>query len=148
MILLHMLRRVFIGQAWASPTCLTKCMSVCTYCLYILYVCGEPSRIYGGLYHDATHSHNYLCSCNTQVSECKVQAMNRHNMDGDHSQTCLFNSCSNGGYHTTPWQARVISSVDAISISAVLYRTWCAGRVARAVYIYIYMYIYGMSVIL
>jgi len=54
-------------------------------------------------------------------------------------------------YHTTPWQARVISSDGAISISAVLYRTWCAGQVARAVYIYIYiyiyiyMYIYGMS---
>ena len=49
-------------------------------CLYILFVYtvrmrepGEPSPIYGGLYHDATHSHNYLRSCNTQVSECKVQ---------------------------------------------------------------------------
>jgi len=42
-------------------------------------------------------------------------------------------------YHTTPWQARVISSDGAISVSAVLYRTWCAGQVARAVYICIYM---------
>jgi len=49
--------------------------------------------------------------------------MNSHNKDGDHSQTCLFNSYSNGGYHTTPWQARVISSVDAISILADQCRT-------------------------
>jgi len=66
---------------WASvskPHLLDK-MYVCLYILFVHTVRmqgpGEPSPIYGGLYHDTTHSHNYLSSCNTQVSECKVQDM-------------------------------------------------------------------------
>ena len=54
---------------------------------------------------------------NTQVS---AQAMNSHNKDRDHSQTCLFNSDSNGDCHTTLQLVRVISSVIAIYVSAVL----------------------------
>ena len=141
---------------WASvskPHLLDK-MYVCLYILFVhtvhMWEPGEPSQFMGG---STMTPHTVTTTCVLVTLEClnakfRTRAMNSHNMDRDHSQTCLFNSYSNGGYHTTPWQARVISSVDAISISAVLYRTWCAGRVARAVYIYIYMYIYGMSVIL
>ena len=140
---------------WASvskPHLLDK-MYVCTYCLYILYICGNLGSLAQFMGGSTMTPRTVTTTCVLVTLGClnakfRTQAMNSHNMDRDHSQTCLFNTYSNGGYHTTPWQARVISSVDAISISAVLYRTWCAGRVARAVYIYIYMYIYGMSVIL
>jgi len=59
---------------------------------------------------------HYSCSFSLNT-KFKTQATNSHNKDRDHSRACLFNS--NGGYHTTLWWAKVISSVDAIYISAV-----------------------------
>ena len=84
---------------WASVSespqcyCWMKCMSVC-------------------MYHTSTMTPHAITT--TQVilkclhAKFKTRAMNSH---GDHSQTCLFNSYSNGGYHTTPWQGQPVSSI-------------------------------------
>jgi len=91
-------------------------------------------EMYVCVYHTSTVTSRAVTT--TQVilkclhAKFETRAMYSH---GGHSQTCLFNSYSNGGYHTTLWQAIVISSVDTIYISAFLYSTWCAGQVARAI---------------
>jgi len=116
MILLCMLRRVFIRQVWVSPLVLL---------LDEMYVCMYPASTVTSR---AVTTTQVVLKC--LHAKFQTWAMNSH---GGHSQTCLFNSYSNGGYHTIPWQARVISSVDTIYISAFLYSTWCAGWVARVI---------------
>ena len=47
----------------------------------------------------------YCVNSNVSMdTKFKTLTMNSHNKDGDHSWTCLSNSYSDGGYHTTLWQ--------------------------------------------
>ena len=73
----------------SEPTwcyCWVKCMSVCMYHTSTMTPCAVTTT-------------QVILKC--LHVKFQTRAMNSR---GDHSQTCLFNGYSNGGYHTTPWQ--------------------------------------------